>query len=56
MRWAEHVAGMGEERKVYRVLLGMQKERDYLEDQGIDIREIGCRFSWLGIETGGRLL
>jgi hypothetical protein len=22
MRWAEHVAGMGEERKVYKVLVG----------------------------------
>jgi hypothetical protein len=31
MRWAEHVARMGEERKVYKVSV----ERDHLEDQGV---------------------
>jgi hypothetical protein len=30
MRWAGHVARMGEGRKVYKVL-----ERDHLEDQGV---------------------
>jgi hypothetical protein len=29
---------MGEERKVYKVLVGGQKERDHLEDQGVDGR------------------
>jgi hypothetical protein len=29
-RWAGHVARMGEERKVYKVLVGNSKERDYL--------------------------
>jgi hypothetical protein len=29
---------MGEERNVYRVLLGKPKERDHLEGQGIDGR------------------
>jgi hypothetical protein len=39
MKWVGHVACMGGERKVYRVLVGKtQKERDYLEDQGIDGR------------------
>jgi hypothetical protein len=38
MRWAGHVAGMGEGRKVFRVLLGKSRERDYLKDQGLDSR------------------
>jgi hypothetical protein len=29
---------MGEEREVYRVLAGNPKERDHLEDQGVDGR------------------
>jgi hypothetical protein len=33
MRWAGHVARMGEERKVYKV--GKPEERDHLEDQGV---------------------
>jgi hypothetical protein len=36
MRWVGHVARMGEERKVYMVLVG--KVRDYVEDQGVDGR------------------
>jgi hypothetical protein len=32
MRWSEHVSRMGEERKVYKVLLGKPEERDHLED------------------------
>ena len=35
MRWAGHVARMGEEKGVYRVLVGM-RERDHLEDPGVD--------------------
>jgi hypothetical protein len=35
MRWAGHVARMGEERKVYKVLVEKPKERDHLEDQGL---------------------
>jgi hypothetical protein len=38
MRWAGHVARMGEERQVYRVLAGGPKERGHLEDQGINGR------------------
>jgi hypothetical protein len=39
MRWAGgHVVRKGEERKVYRVLVGSPKERDNLEDQGVDGR------------------
>jgi hypothetical protein len=32
MRWAGHVARMGEGRSVYRVCLGVPKERDHWED------------------------
>jgi len=39
-RWAGHVAGMGERRSVYRVLVGNLRERDHLEDTGIDGRII----------------
>jgi hypothetical protein len=50
MRWAGHVARMGEERKTYRVLVG-KKERDHLEDQGVDGR---MGLEWiLGRLTGG---
>ena len=31
MRWAGHVARMGEERGVYRVLVGKPEERDHWE-------------------------
>jgi hypothetical protein len=51
MRWAEHVARMAEERKVYKVLVGMPEGKRPLGrprrmwDDGIrmDIREIGLR-------------
>jgi hypothetical protein len=36
MRWAGHVSRMAEERKLYRVWWEVQKERDYLKDQGVD--------------------
>ena len=36
MRWAGHVARMGEERVVYRVLVGKRRERDHLGDLGVD--------------------
>jgi hypothetical protein len=47
MRWMEHVARMGEERKVYKVLWESQKERDHIEDEGVDgikmdLWETGC--------------
>jgi hypothetical protein len=39
MRWAGHVARMGERRGVYRVLWGNLRERDHL-DPGTDARII----------------
>jgi hypothetical protein len=55
---------MGEERKVYKVLLGnpeRKRPRGRLEDGiGMDLREIGwgvwIGFDWLRIGTGGKLL
>jgi hypothetical protein len=68
MRWAGHVALMGEERKVYKVLVGKPEgkrpfgiPRCRWED-GIrmNVREIGwgvwIGFNWLRIGTGGELL
>jgi hypothetical protein len=59
---------MGEERKLYKVLVGKPEGKSPLGsprrrwEDGIrmDLREIGLRvwiaFDWLRIETGGRLL
>ena len=64
MRWAEHVARMGEERGVYRVLVG-KPERDQWEDLDVDewiiLGWISRRWDvgiwtglgWPRIETGG---
>jgi hypothetical protein len=51
MRWAEHVAGMGESRGMYRVLVGKPEEKRPLgrprhrwEDNiKMDLQEVGCR-------------
>jgi hypothetical protein len=68
MRWAGHVARVGEGRNMYRVLVGepegkkpLRRTRHRWED-GIkmDLREIGwgvwSGFSWLRIGTDGGLL
>jgi len=36
MRWAGHVARMGEERGVYRVLVGKPEGKRHWGDQGVD--------------------
>jgi hypothetical protein len=55
MTWAEHLACMGQERKLYNVLAGTPKERDHSEDQGVDGRE-GSKMelmdSGLGVLSG----
>ena len=65
MRWAGHVARMGEERGVYRVLVGKRRERDHWGDLSIDgwiiLGWISRRWDvgmwtglgWPRIETGG---
>jgi hypothetical protein len=68
MRWAGHVASMGEERKVYRVLVAKPDGKDHLKDQGVDGR-MGSKWTlgrlaggvwsglnWLRIGTVGGLL
>jgi hypothetical protein len=67
MRWAGHVAHMGERRNVYRVLMGRPKGKRPIErprrrwEDGIkmDLREIGwgwSGFSWLRLGiVGGKL-
>jgi hypothetical protein len=68
MRWAGHVARMGEGRNVYRDLMGKPKGKGPLERPRrrwkdvikMDLREIGWgvwnRFIWLRIGTVGGLL
>jgi hypothetical protein len=38
MRWAGHVARMGEGRNVYRILMEKPEGKDHLKDQGVDGR------------------
>ena len=65
MKWAEHVARMGERRGIYRVLVGkpegkrpLRRPRPRWEDNiKIDLQEVGCGVwtgsSWLRVGTGG---
>ena len=65
MRWAGRVARIGESRGVHRLWVGNLRERDHLEDPGVDGRLIlrwilrkwdvrACTGSmWLRIGTGG---
>jgi len=68
MRWAGHVARMGEERGVYRVLLGKPEGRNHWEDLGVNgwviLGWISRRWDvgiwtglgWPRVEKGGRCL
>jgi hypothetical protein len=40
LRWAGHVARMGEERGAYRILVRRPEEGDHLGDPGVDMRII----------------
>jgi len=65
VRWAGHVAHMGERRGVYKVLVGkpegkrpLGKPRHRWEDNiKMDLQEVGCgvwtESSWLRVGTGG---
>ena len=58
MRWAGHVARMGEERGVYRVLVGKPERRRPLgrpkrrqvDNIRMDLQELGCVYmDWIGL-------
>jgi len=57
MRWAGHVACMGEERGVFRVLVGKPEGRKPLGrprrrwvDIRMDLQEVGCGYmDWIGL-------
>ena len=70
MRWAGHVARMGEERVAYRVLVGKPEgkiplgrpRRRWVDNIMMDFQEVGCGcVDWIGlgwhrIGTGGERL
>jgi hypothetical protein len=58
MRWAGHVARMGEERVVYRVLLGKPEgrrplgrcRRRWVDNIWMDLQHVGCgHVDWIGL-------
>jgi len=58
MRWAGHVAHMGEERVVYRVLVGKPEgrrplgrpRRRWVDNIKMDLQEVGCVYmDWIGL-------
>ena len=58
MRWAGHVARMGEERGMYRVLLGKPEGRRplgrpmrrWVDNIRMDLQEVGCGYmDWIGV-------
>ena len=57
MRWAGHVARMGEEMGVYRVLVGKPEgkrplgrpRRRWVDNIRMDLQEVGCGYTdWIG--------
>ena len=58
MRWAGHVARMGEEKGVYKVLLGKPEgrrplgrpRRRWVDNNRMDLQEMGCGYmDWIGL-------
>ena len=58
MRWTGHVVHMGEERVVYRVLVGKPEgkrplgrtRRRWVDNIRLDLQEVGCRYmDWIGL-------
>jgi hypothetical protein len=62
MRWAGHVARMGEGRGAYRILVGRPegRRRRWEDNIKMDLQEVRCGartgLIWLRIGTGGGLL
>ena len=62
MRWAGHVARMGEERGVYRFLAGKPEgkrplgrpRRRWVDNNRMDLQEVGCGYmDWIGLAQDG---
>ena len=62
MRWAGHVARMGEERGLYRVLVGKPEGRRslgrprlrWVDNIRMDLEEVGCGYiDWIGLAQDG---
>jgi len=51
MRWARHVAHMGDRKGIYRVMVGNLRKRGHFEDQGLDGRII---LRWIFRKCVGR--
>ena len=58
MRWAGHVVRMGEERGVYRVLVGKPEgkrplgrpRRRWVDNIRMELQEVGCGYvDWIGL-------
>jgi len=58
MRWAGHVARMGEDKGVYRVLVGKpegrrplgRRRRRWVDNIRTDLQEVGCVYmDWIGL-------
>ena len=58
MRWARHVACLGEERGAYRVLVGKPEgkrplgrpRRRWVDNIMMDLQEVGCGYmDWIGL-------
>ena len=58
IRWAGHVARMGEERRAYRVLVGKpegrrplgRSRRRWVDNIRMDLQEVGCGYvDWIGL-------
>jgi len=61
MRWAGHVARMGEERGVYRILVGKPEgmrplgrpRRRWVANIRTDLQDVGCGYmDWIGLAQG----
>ena len=57
MRWAGHVARIGEEWEVYRVLVGKPEEkrgrprRRWVDNIRMNLQEVGCEYmDWTGLD------